>query len=258
MQHKLSFALLMGFALLPVTGFAQITTVTTETVTTAPLTESGFINQDVELYSGPDYTYPEVALMPAQESMVIYGCVEGYSWCDVSSAGIRGWVPGDNLYLHPYEQSIIHYGPHLTVLPIVVFNRDTYWDHWYRSRPFYHNWYQSHPRPRVIRTAPQPIIIREQSRPVIHNNVIVNERIVRPVNHSVNRPVDRQEIHQENHAVVIDHAVVTHPTPAVVHQEIRHDQTVQHPQEHRNDHREGGEQHREHDDDHHDGDHDHH
>jgi uncharacterized protein YraI len=194
------------------------TTVTTTTYNNAPppITESGFVNEDIVMYSGPGPEYPPVASIPGGETMAIYGCAAGYQWCDVSSAGLRGWVSGDYLYLHPYEQPIITYGPRLTVLPILLFNRDVYWDRYYHDRPFYRTWYQSHPHQRVIYTQPNRPANYYHSRPVVRSGVNINVDLghnARPavINHNVVTP----------HVAVAPHPVVNNHVE-VPHQEAAH------------------------------------
>ena len=53
-------------------------------------------------------------------------------------ADARGWVAGNEL-AYFYQQRyvpVVEYGPRIG-LPIVVFSFDTYWDRYYRGRPFY-------------------------------------------------------------------------------------------------------------------------
>jgi hypothetical protein len=98
-----------------------------------------------------------VAQVPPSAQLTVYGCVADYSWCDVGAPGLRGWVYGEYLD-YPYqgtEMPIMTYGLQIG-LPIVTFSFGTYWDHYYRGRPWYHDrdrW-ANHPPP--MRGGPPP------------------------------------------------------------------------------------------------------
>jgi uncharacterized protein YraI len=97
-----------------------------------------YTNQPVYLYAGPAQDYPVVAQLPAGQPVAVYGCVSGYTWCDVAIAQARGWVYGGYL-TYPYQGSnvpIMTYGTAIG-LPLVTFSIGTYWDHYYRGRPWY-------------------------------------------------------------------------------------------------------------------------
>lgn len=109
-----------------------------------------YTNQPVDVYAGPSEEYPVVAQVPPSAQLAVYGCVDDYSWCDVGAPGLRGWVYGEYLD-YPYqgaEVPIMTYGSQIGV-PIVTFSFGTYWDHYYRGRPWYHDrdrW-ANHPPP---------------------------------------------------------------------------------------------------------------
>ena len=48
------------------------------------------MRQDASLRSGPDAGYPEVAWVREGESLWIHGCIDDWSWCDVSWYDRRG------------------------------------------------------------------------------------------------------------------------------------------------------------------------
>src|SRR5688572_22623098 len=60
----------------------------------------------VALRAGPDVGYPFVASYDAGTPLAVQGCIEGYSWCDVSGPnGYRGWAQaGDIGYLYQQRQ----------------------------------------------------------------------------------------------------------------------------------------------------------
>jgi uncharacterized protein YraI len=76
--------------------------------------------------------------IPDDARVNVHGCIRAYAWCDVSWRDARGWVQGSDL-AYFYEQRyvpIVEYGPRIG-LPIIVFSVDTYWNRYYRSRPWY-------------------------------------------------------------------------------------------------------------------------
>lgn len=98
---------------------------------------SGFATGTVNERAGPGTEYPIVNVIPAGAEVTIYGCLNGWSWCDVDFAGWRGWVFGS--YLQAYYRSapvaVPYYGPTLGI-PFVSFSVN-YWDNHYRARPWY-------------------------------------------------------------------------------------------------------------------------
>ncbi|MCO4880355.1 SH3 domain-containing protein [Paraburkholderia caribensis] len=97
-----------------------------------------YTNQPVYLYAGPAQDYPVVAQLPSGQPVAVYGCVSGYTWCDVAIAQARGWVYGGYL-TYPYQGSdvpIMDYGT-VIGLPLITFSIGSYWDHYYRGRPWY-------------------------------------------------------------------------------------------------------------------------
>jgi len=138
-----------------------------------------YTNQSVYLYAGPAQDYPVVAQLPAGQPVAVYGCVSGYSWCDVAIAQARGWVYGGYL-TYPYQGSnvpIMTYGTAIG-LPLITFSIGTYWDRYYRGRPWYPDrarW-ASHPPPPPRRPPPPPV----GNRPPPYHGV--------PPYHGGNRP----------------------------------------------------------------------
>jgi uncharacterized protein YraI len=121
-----------------------------------------FTSTTVNLYAGPAGDYPVVAQVPGGVSLAVMGCVAGYSWCDVTMPGLRGWVYGGYL-TYPYQGSsvpLLTYGARIG-LPVVTFSIGAYWGSYYRDRPWYGNqshWIR-HPPPRPApppRPGPRP------------------------------------------------------------------------------------------------------
>jgi uncharacterized protein YraI len=114
----------------------------------------------VNLRAGPEAGYPLVARLAPGTPLVVQGCTAGYGWCDVVGPdGLRGWVYAANL-VYPYESRsvpVIGYGA-LIGLPIVTFVIGSYWNDYYRNRPWYGNrarW-EHRPPPRPPAFLPGP------------------------------------------------------------------------------------------------------
>jgi len=100
--------------------------------------ETAYTTSNVTLEAGPAPDYPAVGSFGAGTPVTLYGCLDGYVWCDVSYQDARGWVDGQAL-AYPYQDQrvpIAVYGPQLS-LPIVSFSFGTYWDEHYHDRPFF-------------------------------------------------------------------------------------------------------------------------
>src|SRR5262249_40619648 len=97
---------------------------------------SGYMVRNAKMYAGPG-EYPEVIGVPQTTPVQIYGCIEGYAWCDVMWKDQRGWVRGDTVqFEHEGRRVVLEPGVHVDV-PIINFEVGGYWDDHYRNRPFY-------------------------------------------------------------------------------------------------------------------------
>jgi len=107
----------------------------------APLLASaaqGWVVADISLQAGPDAAYPSIVQLRAGTPVSIHGCIDGWTWCDVSIGDDAGWVPGTFLEEDYGGQRVvvIDYGPRIGI-PVVAFSLGVYWEHHYHSRPFY-------------------------------------------------------------------------------------------------------------------------
>ncbi|HZV93015.1 MAG TPA: SH3 domain-containing protein, partial [Caldimonas sp.] len=120
----------------------------------------------VNLRAGPARDYPLVATLGPGTPLAVQGCTVGYGWCDVIGAGgLRGWVYAGNL-AYPYQNSevpLLGYGATIG-LPIITFSIGSYWNDYYRNRPFYRDrdrWSHHRPPPRPVTRPhgpPRPIV----------------------------------------------------------------------------------------------------
>ncbi|WP_158886177.1 SH3 domain-containing protein [Rhodanobacter sp. L36] len=117
-----------------------------------------YVTGNVNMRAGPDTSYPLIDQVPAGSDVDVQGCTQGWEWCDVISANNRGWVAGNYIEYNYQNQSVLlpSYGSQIGI-PIVSFVIGTYWDNYYRNRPFYRQratWYR---RPYVRRPPPRPL-----------------------------------------------------------------------------------------------------
>ncbi len=114
----------------------------------------GYVTGNVNLYAGPDTSYPSVVMLSGGAAVDIEGCVDGWSWCDVASGDNRGWIAGNYLQEEYQGQRVLvpQYGVQIGI-PIVGFVFATYWDAHYRNRSWYGqraHWSQITPQYRPV------------------------------------------------------------------------------------------------------------
>jgi uncharacterized protein YraI len=115
---------------------------------TAEAASDGYTTADVNMRAGPSTEYPRILVLPYGSPVVVYGCVRGYTWCDVSAYRERGWVSSRYLDIfYDDRRTYVPYRPRVQV-PIITFDFG-YWDTWYPRYPWYrdYRWRQSYPNP---------------------------------------------------------------------------------------------------------------
>ena len=117
--------------------------------------QDAYTSRPVNVRAGPDREYPLVARLDAGAPLDVHGCLEDWSWCDVSFEDSRGWVyaGGVSFVYQGGRVPLYSYGPRLG-LPIITFSLRTYWGDYYRGRPWYaqrdtwsHRTFPPHARP---------------------------------------------------------------------------------------------------------------
>jgi uncharacterized protein YraI len=193
-QQRLGTTMTMS---LKAAGLGMLLTLGLSSVATA---SPGYVTGDVNLRAGPSTDYPVVVTLPAGDDVEIFGCLSGYSWCDIDWNGYRGWV--SSLYLESFYENrrveIIYAAP-----PIISFSFDNYWDTYYTGRPFYRyrdryydDYYDRRDRRRDRREARRDR--REERRELVQERRRDVRREVRQDRRRERRQEVRQERRQEN------------------------------------------------------------
>lgn len=100
--------------------------------------QNAFTSRPMNVRAGPNGDYPLVAQLGEGEPLDVHGCLSDWSWCDVSFDDSRGWIyaGGLSFVYQGARVPIYSFGPRLG-LPIISFSLLTYWDNYYRRRPWY-------------------------------------------------------------------------------------------------------------------------
>ena len=138
--------LLVAALLLPVEPLAQVV------VTRSIPTTQAFTTAAVNLRAGPDRSFPLVSWLQGGTPVTVFGCLNGWHWCDVAFGFNRGWIYGRFLAIpfNGQQVLIMNSGPRFGV-PMVTFSVGPYWGAHYRGRPWYHQ-----PPPRGWGPPPPP------------------------------------------------------------------------------------------------------
>ena len=107
-------------------------------VTRSIPTTQAFTTSAVNLRAGPDRSFPLVSWLQAGTPVTVFGCLNGWHWCDVAFGFNRGWVYGRFLAIpfNGQQVLIMNSGPRFGV-PMVTFSVGPYWGAHYRGRPWY-------------------------------------------------------------------------------------------------------------------------
>ena len=131
MRHHLKVLYVLSAALVAVPTFATAQ-------------QLAYASKTVSMRAGPSRDYPVVATLGSGTAMTIYGCLQGFTWCDVVVGASRGWVYSGNI-VYPYQGRnvpVMSYGSSIG-LGIVSFSIGNYWDNYYTDYPWYpqrQNW----------------------------------------------------------------------------------------------------------------------
>ncbi len=137
--------------------------------------QQAYVSARTNLRAGPDRNYPAVAWLGAGTNVFVHGCTSGYFWCDVSSGPVRGWANARHLQYYYQSRRVPIYGVGGRYgFPVVGFAVGSYWDSYYRDRPWYRDrqrwdgWRPGYAPPAHI--APPPPRPHYVPPPRVHNN----------------------------------------------------------------------------------------
>src|ERR1700681_66087 len=100
--------------------------------------ENAVTTHPADVYAGPDDSYPMVAQLDADAPVQVMGCLDDWSWCDVTFGDNRGWLYSPDI-TYAYQGGYVplySYAPGLGI-PVVAFSLDGYWGSHYHNRPWY-------------------------------------------------------------------------------------------------------------------------
>lgn len=113
--------------------------------------------KDAHLRAGPARSYPVISVLWRGTTVMVQGCLQDYSWCDVVHGADRGWVYAANLRFEVGSDllPVPNYGAEIGI-GILGFMLGNYWAEHYRDRPWYgdrHRWVRP-PSPPPHKEAP--------------------------------------------------------------------------------------------------------
>lgn len=110
---------------------------------TASAATSAIVTADLNIRTGPGTGYQRFGTIPYGSHVTVIGCLSGYSWCDVSWAGERGWVSSNYLAyrVDGYDPRPISSVAVSIGVPIIAFEPYDYHARWYRDRDWYSDRY---------------------------------------------------------------------------------------------------------------------
>jgi len=92
----------------------------------------------VHLRAGPSVAYPSVALLGRGSTVEVFGCEQGWGWCDVAIGRQRGWVDAFFLMAQGPSGPVVVANNGLVLgLTVTPFIFNTYWGAHYRGMPWW-------------------------------------------------------------------------------------------------------------------------
>src|SRR5690606_19996061 len=95
----------------------------------AAFAQNAYTTGNVNMRAGPSTQYPRVTTLPSGAAVDVHGCTSGWSWCDTSWRGIRGWVSANYLQMLYNTRRVYlpEYAPRI-IVPVITFQFGNYWD----------------------------------------------------------------------------------------------------------------------------------
>ncbi|HUN27351.1 MAG TPA: SH3 domain-containing protein [Steroidobacteraceae bacterium] len=106
--------------------------------TSAAVAQDAYTVRAVHVRAGPNRGYPIVAQLPPGAAVQVQGCLNDWSWCEVTFDDTAGWTyaPGLSYAYQGAQVPLYSYAPSLGI-PVVTFSLDAFWGQYYRGKPFY-------------------------------------------------------------------------------------------------------------------------
>jgi uncharacterized protein YraI len=99
---------------------------------------AGYSAVHLNIRSGPSVRFPAVGVLGAGSALTIHGCIARYTWCDISTSGLRGWASGANIqFVHEARRVYVPAYAAPVEIPVVAFDLSSYWHDYYRDSSFY-------------------------------------------------------------------------------------------------------------------------
>lgn len=121
MRSISTIAVLVAAALMPSAATAQA--------------RPGHVARAAWLHSGPLEEFPVVRDVRQGTAVNLHGCLQDWSWCDITYRNERGWIPAAALYIS--RQGHRRAAGANMGIETTSFNFGTYWESHYRGRNFY-------------------------------------------------------------------------------------------------------------------------
>jgi uncharacterized protein YraI len=144
------------------------------------LAYSATVMAHAHLRAGPSIEYPPVVMLAPGAVVEVFGCEQGYGWCDAQIGPDRGWVDAAYLQMSaPSGPVIVADGGVTLGVPVISFVLNSYWGSyyqgrpWYARRPYYYNYWNRYPHGRppppphrpIVRPPVRPPVVRPPPRP---------------------------------------------------------------------------------------------
>ena len=150
-------------------------------VPAASQAQTAYTTKTVNLRAGPSRDYPVVDQLQPGEAVEINGCLDDWTWCDVSIGNDRGWVYAGSLESPYRNRRVVIYGNGpMFGFPIVGFSVGSYWDTYYRGRPWYSRRSYWAGRPPSVHWGGPSGVRPYGNRPYVGRPQVVRPQVVRP------------------------------------------------------------------------------
>ncbi len=104
-------------------------------VPAAAQTKPSLATRAARLHAGPLIEFPVVRDVRRGATVGVHGCLDDWSWCDVTYRTDRGWIPADALDIGQHGESGAVAAN--SDIEVTAFTFEPYWRSHYRGRRFY-------------------------------------------------------------------------------------------------------------------------